>query len=348
MSDSFGGETGTFVYSPTIMKLVGALMALIGVGFIAAGLAGWFEEDPMLGWFMGGLFLIIALIFFVFIRFSGRQEAELSRLRTEGIAGQATVVGVTQTGVYMNRQPKVIMDLLVQLPDRQPYQVRHSEYVPLIMTGRLTSGQPLPVMVDRTNPQKLLIDWSGSFTGAFAMPQQAAMPAMPGVATAMPGAAPMAPGTGLGSFSPAEASQYADMTRAAMTSAGMSASAIDETMAQVQAALNVSGAAVPAAFNNPDLANVKTSEIRAYLREHGVPATARIDRADDTGQLVGDERLFTMQVTLEMPGQPPKQLQPSAAMVPLHAVPKVKVGWRLPVRVHADNHQAMMIEWDKV
>jgi hypothetical protein len=133
-----------------------------------------------------------------------------------------------------------------------------------------------------------------------------------------------------------------------MTSAGMSASAIDESMAQVQAALQSSGAAVPAAFSNPDQANLTTEQIRGYLREQGVQATARIDQVNDTGQMVGDERLYTMQVTLEMPGQAPKQLQPSAAMVPLTAVPKVRVGWRIPVRVDANNHQLMMFEWDKL
>jgi hypothetical protein len=42
--------------------------------------------------------------------------------------------------------------------------------VPLIMLGRLTSGAPLPVMVDPANPQKLIIDWSGSLQSAFAGP----------------------------------------------------------------------------------------------------------------------------------------------------------------------------------
>jgi hypothetical protein len=68
----------------------------------------------------------------------------------------------------------------------------------------------------------------------------------------------------------------------------------------------------------------------------------------DMGRVVGDERLYTLQVTLELPGEEPKQLAPSAAMVPLPAVPKVRVGWRIPVRVAAENHQLMMFEWEKV
>jgi hypothetical protein len=319
--DSLDSSDSNFVYSPTIMKLVALLFMVVGLGFLATGLLGWFDDDPVLPWFMGGLFVFIAVVFWIFIRYMGRQQTEANRLQRDGIAGQATIASLTQTGMYLNKQPKIVMDLLVQLPDRQPYQVRHSEFVPLIMLGRLTSGAPLPVMVDPANPQKLHIDWSGSLQSAFAGP---------------------------GTISPAEASQYADMTRQAMTSAGMSASAIDESMAQVQAALQSSGAAVPAAFSSPDQANLTTEQIRAHLREQGIEGTARIDQVNDTGQTVGDERLYTMQVTLEMPGQPPRQLQPSAAMVPLHAAPKVRVGWRIPVRVAADNHQLIMFEWEKV
>ena len=55
-----------------------------------------------------------------------------------------------------------------------------------------------------------------------------------------------------------------------------------------------------------------------------------------------------MQVTLELPGQAPKQLAESAAMVPLRAMHKVHVGWKVPVRVAAENPNLMMFEWDKV
>jgi hypothetical protein len=68
----------------------------------------------------------------------------------------------------------------------------------------------------------------------------------------------------------------------------------------------------------------------------------------DMNQVVGDEKLYTLQVTLELPGQAPKQLSPSGAMVPLTAAPKVRVGWRVPVRVAAENHPLLMFEWERL
>jgi hypothetical protein len=32
----------------------------------------------------------------------------------------------------------------------------------------------------------------------------------------------------------------------------------------------------------------------------------------------------------------------------LIAVPKVRVGWRVPVRVAAENHNLLMFEWDRL
>lgn len=117
---------------------------------------------------------------------------------------------------------------------------------------------------------------------------------------------------------------------------------------QVQAALQQSGLPAAAPFASAAQGGYTIEQLRSYLRTSGIEGTARIDKLDDSGQIVGDERLYTMQVTLELPGQPPKQLTPSAAMVPLIAVPKVRVGWRVPVRVAAENHNLLMFEWDRL
>ncbi len=125
-------------------------------------------------------------------------------------------------------------------------------------------------------------------------------------------------------------------------------SGVDETLNQVQAALAASGAAAAAPFAVADRGNYSVEQLRQYLRTSGLQGEARIDKLTDTGQIVGDERLYTMQVTLSLPGREPLQLAESAAMVPLRAMHKVRVGWKVPVRVAADNPNLMMFEWDKV
>lgn len=55
-----------------------------------------------------------------------------------------------------------------------------------------------------------------------------------------------------------------------------------------------------------------------------------------------------MQVTLELPGRPPQQLAESASMVPIRAMHKVHVGWKVPVRVATDNPNMLLFEWDEL
>jgi hypothetical protein len=62
------------------------------------------------------------------------------------------------------------------------YEVTRKEVVPLIMLGRLTSGQPLPVKVDSANPQNLVVEWESALTApaaAFGAGLAAPLPAPP-------------------------------------------------------------------------------------------------------------------------------------------------------------------------
>jgi hypothetical protein len=62
----------------------------------------------------------------------------------------------------LNRNPQVSMDLMVDVPGSGPYPVKHAEFVPLMLLGRLSTGAPLSVRVDPANPQRIAIDWSSS------------------------------------------------------------------------------------------------------------------------------------------------------------------------------------------
>jgi hypothetical protein len=229
-----------------------------------------------------------------------RSAADADRIASTGLAGTATITGLTQTGMSLNDQPQVEMQLLVSIPGRAPYQATRKEFVPLILLGRLSSGLPLAVKVDPVDQQRLVIEWSAPTS----MPAQPAGAADPGGQT--------------------------------------------ETLAQVQAALAESGLPAAAAFASPEQGGYTVDQLRAAVRANGIDATATIDKLADTGEIVGDERLFTMQVTLHVPGQPDRQLQPSAAMVPITAVGQVAVGRTIPVKVAPDNPNLVLFEWEKL
>jgi hypothetical protein len=282
---------------------------------------------------MGGIFALVGGGIALAGVLVGRGASATDGVLATGVAGTATITGVTQTGMYLNNQPRIKLALMVQLPGQAPYAAEHSEFVPLILLYRVQPGATLPVRVDPANPQKIVVDWSGTAmtqtaaTGGagqqvasaeqIAATQQLMQRFQAGSMTA-----PGAPGTGVG---------------------------MDESLAQVQAALAASGATgIPQAFASPEQASFGVEELRAWLRTSGTDAQARVDFVEDTGKTVGDERLYTMEMTLMVPGSAPEKLQRSAAMVPIGATSKLVQGAILPVKVASMNHHLLTVEWDKV
>jgi hypothetical protein len=204
----------------------------------------------------------------------------------------------------LNDQPQVEMTLLVSIPGRAPYQATRTEFVPLVLLGRLSSGVPLPVKVDPADPQQVIVDWSAG--------------TLPGLGTVMGAAVPGGAG---------------DQT---------------ETLAQVQAALAASGLPAAAPFGSAEQGGYSVDQLRAIVRATGIDGTATIDKLADTGEVIGDERLFTMEVTLHVPGRPDQHLQPSAAMVPIAAADVVAIGLTVPVKVAPDNPNLVLFEWEKL
>ena len=299
-------------YSRIWLFIIGIIFVVLGAVFIVglSGLPAAGGAMAMTGYIFAGVGVLLIVIGLIV----GRRAAAVDQILTTGTAGTAQVVGVTQTGMYLNEQPQLDLQLMVTLPGRAPYPARHKSFVPLMLMGRVTSGQPLAVRVDPADPQKIVVDWqnSGFASAPMGMPMAGAMP--------MTGAAP-----------------------AATTFSG-----VDESLSQVQAALAGSGAAAASPYANAAQGNYSVEQLREYLRQSGLAAEATIDKLTDTGKIVGDERLYTMQVTLQIPGQAPQKQAESAAMVPLSAMHKVRVGAKVPVKYAADNPNLMMFEWDKI
>lgn len=291
-SSTFGSYAGKWLIGTGIFEIVLAAIFLF-IGLMEPILMGGFALTAAI---LGGTGLI--LIWFG-LR-SRRSAAEADRVVRTGLSGTAQVTSMTQTGMSLNDQPQIDMELLVNVPGRAPYTARRKEFVPLILLGRLGSGMPLPVKVDPADPQRVIVDWQASGTAPIAAP------------------------------------------------AGAPAGGQEETLAQVQAALAASGMPAAAPYATPDQGNYTVEQLRTIVRATGIQGTATIDKVADTGEVVGDERLFTMQVTVHLPGQPYRQDGPSAAMVPLAAADKVRVGLQVPVKVARDNPNVVLFEWDKL
>lgn len=316
-------------YSRFVFFLIGGIFLVLGLGMFFL-----LSSIPFAGPAMqltGGIFIVVAVILIVAGFVAGRSASRTNQILQTGIQGTATITGLTQTGVYFNENPQIAMNLLIQLPGEVPYAANVKQVVPLMLLGRLSSGAPLSVRVDQMDRSKVEIDWNS--TGFAAAPQAAAQMA---AAQQMMAAAAGAPALAT--------------APAAAGASGAPGSSTDESLAQVQAALGASGAGMQVAnpFSNPGQANFTVEQLRAYLRESGLEAQAHIDKLEDTGQTVGDERLFKVESTLLIPGEAPQKLPASSAMVPVAVSHKLFQGMTVPVKYAAENHDLLMVEWDKV
>ena len=309
-----------------------AFTGLLELGLAAFFLAlGLVVPEADFGMFLTAAILGITGVVLLVIGWRVRASAAANeRLLREGKAGTATVTGLTQTGMYLNENPQLAIDLLIDIAGREPYPVTRKEFVPLIMLSRLSSGAPLPVRVDRTDPQRVVIDWDNVRLGATApAPAGLGVSGTPLVA----GAAGALAGAGLGAAALGSTVPMGAAPGATTEPAGPAAT---EPVAGLPFGLRA---------NVPPEATQQLEMMRNWLRQTGQAGTARIDRATDTGVLVGNDRLFTVEATLELPGRAPEKLPPVAAMVAPDDVDKVRTGYRVAVRVAPDNHQLIDFDW---
>jgi hypothetical protein len=294
--------------SSTMGRRGGRIMVMVAVLELALAAGFWLllGDLPYAG---DGMRLTAAILGAVGVILLGvgllwmRSAAKKDRISTSGVAGTGQIVGLTQTGMLVNNQPQIELDLLVTIPGRSPYRAKVKEIVPLVMLNRLQGT--LPVRVDPAEPEMVVVQWD-----------------QPNLVMGAPAFDPYA-GGGPGSAS-------------------------DETLGRVAAAMASTGGGAAPVFGQAAQAAYTVEQLRAYLRANGISGTARIDRLDDSGQTVGDERLFTMTTSVSIPGRPTFTTGPSAAMVPLEKVGRVAVGVALPVKVAPDNQDMVMFEWDRI
>ena len=78
-------------------------------------------------------------------------------LATAGQDGTATITAVRDTGMTVNDNPSIEMDLQVQVAGGAPYPVTHQQVVSRLAIGNFQPGASITVKVDPANPQSLIV-----------------------------------------------------------------------------------------------------------------------------------------------------------------------------------------------
>jgi hypothetical protein len=143
-----------------ILLLVGSLELVLAAGF---GIVAWLVPLLRIGFVLTAAILgVTGVGLLLWGRSWWKKAANVQRVKAEGVPGQAQIIGLRQTGLYVNNQPQVELQLQVTTAMHAPYPVTCKEVVPLILMGRLTSGQPLPVMVDPARPESVVVLWESA------------------------------------------------------------------------------------------------------------------------------------------------------------------------------------------
>lgn len=79
-----------------------------------------------------------------------RQQAE--ELAAVGTQGEAKILSLTDTGMLVNNNPRVTLELEITMPMRPPYTVTKTMVVPLVRLPQVQVGETVGVMVDMTDP----------------------------------------------------------------------------------------------------------------------------------------------------------------------------------------------------
>jgi hypothetical protein len=79
------------------------------------------------------------------------------RLMADGQAGSAMITAIRDTGVTINDNPTVELDLSVVVDGAEPYAVTHRQTISRIAIPSFQPGATVPVRVDRADRQSLII-----------------------------------------------------------------------------------------------------------------------------------------------------------------------------------------------
>ncbi len=150
---------------PRVVRL--GLMWMIGAPlitfFLVGGLLFW-HFMPAIG--IGQIWVAVSLlllgVYGVISWRVGKSRARQARLMAEGLRGTAVVLQAEGTGVLINQRPQLLLRLRVELPGRALYEVEHREIAPYLGLEALGAQRRVAVIVDRDDPQRLMIDWGAA------------------------------------------------------------------------------------------------------------------------------------------------------------------------------------------
>lgn len=107
------------------------------------------------------IFAIVAIVLFFLLRatiFPLIKKSFLNRrLRTEGVEGQAIILSMQQTGLYVNNLPQVKMQMKVEQPAGRNFIAETKEVLTFIELSMIRVGSKMTVRYNPENHKEIMI-----------------------------------------------------------------------------------------------------------------------------------------------------------------------------------------------
>jgi hypothetical protein len=121
------------------------------------------DRDPFMNWFLWSGLLVTAvtvLLAVVFTAAGEKSDAKRAKLEQTGVLALAQVLGLEETGTYINNQPLVKLQLQISGPGIQPFHSQDRVLAPM-SRAHIIASRTLVALVDpMTNEYQ--IDWERS------------------------------------------------------------------------------------------------------------------------------------------------------------------------------------------
>jgi hypothetical protein len=105
---------------------------------------------------LGLIWIGTAVCLLALFGFLAYRDHRARQLRRTGIPGVALIQSMTETGTYVNGEPVMQLELDVRPEGLPAYSARKNM---IVMIDEVDVGTEVPIFVDRSDPQHLVIDW---------------------------------------------------------------------------------------------------------------------------------------------------------------------------------------------
>lgn len=140
-----------------VMGIFGVLiLGFIVAGFLVPDNAKTDDGYPLNIFFfvMGGFFALLIGILLLYTTFSNRRRALIENTWFDA---PAEILEVSETGTYINNQPRLKFKLNVMSPSHGPCEVIHKQVIPLTALAQYSRGNTVTVKVNPENPEDILL-----------------------------------------------------------------------------------------------------------------------------------------------------------------------------------------------